>query len=634
MLQRDIDILTVESILEDDVFTEIIHTLDPVAKEHLIQRLISKATDLGVKSEFNRLHKAHSIKGNMLYKYNSEQCYTRFEHPLGEFYCGNQWICDKKGIAIQTDRGLRIVCHHPILIISRQTSIETGIEKVTISFIAEKGNKPKWTEITLDRTVIANSRKIVELSRYGVMVTSENANMLVTYLNDMEAMNSDKLKKSSSTSKYGWVGNTTEFMPFINESEIKYDGEESLHGLASSISCHGDEKEQLNTFIELRKSPRYEMRMVVAASFASVLLKPLGILPFFLHLYGETGKGKTLALMCAASIWGNPQVGEYLSDPKSTLNAFEAKYNLLNNLPLICDDTAQIKRKNIKDRQSDFQEFIYMGCSGKGSDRSNISHGLNSPRTWNCCTITNGERPITSELSQGGEFMRVIEVPIAYGDIFGDAIESMNLANSLRANYGYIGKKFLEVVRKIGFKKLKTHYEHVLDEVLKSEHAEKREAKQLHNITVMLVADQIATINIFKDERFLDSKQAIMFTSLSEKINENIRAYDFLIDSINMYIKNFNGTSYENYGFLKDGWAYIIPTAFNELCKKGGFHRRVFIPWAIYNGLAIADKDRTDKVITREGVRGRYIIIKFDEYAEPASWVIDAEEMKQEEIIL
>ena len=49
--------------------------------------------------------------------------------------------------------------------------------------------------------------------------------------------------------------------------------------------------------------------MMMAASFASVLLEPLKVLPFVLHLWGTTGTGKTVALMVAMSIWGNPQNG-------------------------------------------------------------------------------------------------------------------------------------------------------------------------------------------------------------------------------------------------------------------------------------------------------------------------------------
>ena len=59
-------------------------------------------------------------------------------------------------------------------------------------------------------------------------------------------------------------------------------------------------------------------RLILAASFASVLVKPLGGLPFFLHIWGGTEVGKTVGLMLAASVWANPEVGRYIHTFNST----------------------------------------------------------------------------------------------------------------------------------------------------------------------------------------------------------------------------------------------------------------------------------------------------------------------------
>lgn len=51
----------------------------------------------------------------------------------------------------------------------------------------------------------------------------------------------------------------------------------------------------------------------LAASFASPLLEPLNCLPFFVHLWGvDSGTGKTVALMVAASVWGDPTIGSFV----------------------------------------------------------------------------------------------------------------------------------------------------------------------------------------------------------------------------------------------------------------------------------------------------------------------------------
>lgn len=59
----------------------------------------------------------------------------------------------------------------------------------------------------------------------------------------------------------------------------------------------------------------------MAASFASVLLEPLGCLSFVFHLWGGSGTGKTVGMMVAASVWGNPAEGALTRTLNSTPNA-------------------------------------------------------------------------------------------------------------------------------------------------------------------------------------------------------------------------------------------------------------------------------------------------------------------------
>ena len=80
-------------------------------------------------------------------------------------------------------------------------------------------------------------------------------------------------------------------------------------------------------------------RIILAASFASVLLEPLNCLPFFVHLWGvDSGTGKTVALMVAASVWGDPAVGSYIKTFDGTVVGQEKTAAFLNNLPLCLDE--------------------------------------------------------------------------------------------------------------------------------------------------------------------------------------------------------------------------------------------------------------------------------------------------------
>ena len=80
-------------------------------------------------------------------------------------------------------------------------------------------------------------------------------------------------------------------------------------------------------------------KIILAASFASVLLEPLGCLPFFVHLWGvDSGTGKTVALMVAASVWGDPAIGNYVKTFDGTVVGLEKTAAFLNELPLCLDE--------------------------------------------------------------------------------------------------------------------------------------------------------------------------------------------------------------------------------------------------------------------------------------------------------
>ena len=115
----------------------------------------------------------------------------------------------------------------------------------------------------------------------------------------------------------GWLDDYNSFMPFI-DNEIVFDSESCFSSVFNAISEHGSRDAYINLLKGIRKRDRKEPMLLIATSLASVLVKPLGLLPFIFHLYGEAGKGKTVATMLAASVWGDPSEDGYMSDPKNT----------------------------------------------------------------------------------------------------------------------------------------------------------------------------------------------------------------------------------------------------------------------------------------------------------------------------
>lgn len=114
-------------------------------------------------------------------------------------------------------------------------------------------------------------------------------------------------------------------------------------------------------------------RVILASAFASVLVKPLGGLPFFVHLWGGTESGKTVGLMLAASVWANPEIGRFIHTFNSTAVGREKSAAFVNSLPLILDELQIVKDKR------EFDKDIYMLSEVQGRTRGTKAEGWIKP---------------------------------------------------------------------------------------------------------------------------------------------------------------------------------------------------------------------------------------------------------------
>ena len=150
--------------------------------------------------------------------------------------------------------------------------------------------------------------------------------------------------------------------------------------------------------------------------------------------------------MVATSVWSNPDESRYIGDFKTTDVALEAKADMLNNLPMFLDDTSKTSAR-IRDN---FEGIVYDLCSGKGKSRSNKDLGINRENRWKNVIICNGERPLSSYVNQGGAINRILEVEC--GERVYD--DPQKTANIVKRNYGFAGKRFVEIIREIGIDKI------------------------------------------------------------------------------------------------------------------------------------------------------------------------------------
>ena len=612
---KKIEEVTKSDLLSREFMQEVFDEEDEIERGVNIANLMDRARELKAYTEFKVLLDAfrkaerealpEKTKGSL-------SQWTNFESDeYDRMICG-YWNATDKGILKPNSD--EYACYHPILPVERLKNIETGAEQIKLAY----KRTGTWHEIVVPKSLIASASKIVALAEQGVAVTSENAKLLVKYLSDVENLNDNFIRIKRSTSKFGWLNK--DFIPF--DGDIIFDGDMKFKQVSESVTTQGSYTTWLDHARTVRARKRIESKFCLAASFASVLVAPLRGLPFFVDLWGGTEAGKSVALMLAASVWANPDENAFIGDYKSTETALEAKADMLNHLPMLLDDTSNQNRRLAEN----FESLVYVLCSGKGKTRSNKDIGINRESRWKNCIITNGEKPLTSYVNQGGAMNRILEISCD-GYIFEDPRLTASIA---KANYGYAGREFVKVLKEIGVEGITEIQKSFLDELDNDEKMQ----KQSLSLSIVLTADKIATDYIFKDGEYIDIEEAKQVLIDKNEISDNERCYRFILDRVVANKGRFDprNENIEQWGIIEDNYVLMISTALSRLCKEEGYSRLSFLKWASDKGLIQGNGGRYDFTKKTNGICVKYVKIKILDDNEFLTDFIDASEEYKDNI--
>lgn len=612
---KKIEEVTKSDLLSREFMQEVFDEEDEIERGVNIANLMDRARELKAYTEFKILLDAFrkAEREALLEKTKGTLCqWTNFESDeYDNMICG-YWNATERGILKPNSD--EYACYHPILPIERLKNIETGAEQIKLAY---KRNGT-WHEIVVPKSLIASASKIVALAEQGIAVTSENAKLLVKYLSDVENQNDNSIKIKRSTSKFGWLNK--DFIPF--DGDIIFDGDMKFKQVSESVTTQGSYTAWLDHARTVRARKRIESKFCLAASFASVLVAPLRGLPFFVDLWGGTEAGKSVALMLAASVWANPDENAFIGDYKSTETALEAKADMLNHLPMLLDDTSNQNRRLAEN----FESLVYVLCSGKGKTRSNKDIGINRESRWKNCIITNGEKPLTSYVNQGGAMNRILEISCD-GHIFEDPRLTASVAKN---NYGYAGRDFIKILKEIGVEGITEIQKSFLDELDNDEKMQ----KQSLSLSIVLTADKIATDYIFKDGEYIDIEEAKQVLIDKNEISDNERCYRFILDRVVANRGRFDprNENIEQWGVIEDNYVLMISTALSRLCKEEGYSRLSFLKWANDKGLIQGNSGRYDFTKKINGICVKYVKIKILDDNEFLNDFIDASEEYKDNI--
>ena len=490
---------------------------------------------------------------------------TNFTNQPLELNAGD-WEADDSGIFKKNGYNDEVACPHPIMPVERLVNIDTGEEKLQLAF--RKGTI--WRKIIVSKTVLASSNKVTELAGSGIAVTSQNARAFIQYISDMENMNYYLIPEKKSIGRFGYIPDEG-FSPFVDG--LIFDGDANFKAMFQTVRSRGSEAKWLETAAEVREMST-TAKIILAASFASVLLEPLNCLPFFVHLWGvDSGTGKTVALMVAASVWGDPAVGAYVKTFDGTMVGMEKTAAFLNNLPF-CLDELQLA----KDSKGRTTFDVYKLAQGVGRTRGNRSGGVDLTPTWRNCILTTGESPLTGTASGAGAVNRVIDIECKSAQAV--IKDGMRISGAVKRNYGFAGRKFVERLYQPGVIDQVSERYRELFRILSDRDTTEKQAMAA---AAIILADELACQWIFSGQQPLTIEQVSEFLASKAAVSAGDRGYKYLCDWVTQNSNKLCGRSenpnIEVLGALEDGRAYIIRSVFERILQDAGYSTAAMISY-------------------------------------------------------
>ena len=614
----DIEELTKEDILSDLVIDYLVSIMNPAERRRQYEAVKDKAKKFKVTKSFNEIY---NYKDSLMGAKNLEERQNeglQFPEMNGIVYKSNSYELDSKTNNILLDSGKLgkfLVCYHPILPIEKYKNIEDGKEKIKLAYYPEN----KWEYVIVDKDVICNTQKIVNLSNLGIAVNSDNAKFLIRYLSEIENLNKDKINKNVSISRLGWFGNV--LAPYSDKYE--FDNEQELPNLKEKFGESGKLEDWIEFFKERRKY-NVVSRIVLAAGVASILLKDIKQNGFTVHVWGESEMGKSVACMVAQSIFGNPSQ----TDNKGiginfnfTNVGLEYRLNLYNNIPLFINEMQH--QKDAKD----YDKMLFLISEGKGKSRGTKTGGIGKENSWNNVVITNGEKNIIKDNSNAGAYNRCISC-----EIKDYSYENLSeVADFTKENYGTPIREILNKLPEYDFKKV---YKEELQKVEYQEITNKQKILE----AILLTADKLITDVLFKDEYYLTPLDFEDKTIKKEQVAIEERAYDVVKDWFISEKRHFltkdeqevenSEIKVEIYGKEMDyGYIAIIPSVLKKVLETNGYDmNEVLNAWNRKNFIK-HEKCKNSLSLRLNGNKTRCIVLDMKKD-------IETEEPDEEDMIL
>lgn len=497
---------------------------------------------------------------------------------LQKYDC-NPYYCDDDSVynVLSTEEGDKVVkiLNHPMLITQKIRNVQNQSYRYKIVY----KNNGRWTSRIVEAETLTDIKNIGVLAKFGLDINSENKKDVVRYCVALMRNNSNESDPGAEdnriptilgTSKLGWINN--ECVPYTDKYEC--DAAHDYEAIYKSIKSSGDAE----TLISLIKKARENktIRLITSSALASLTLEAVDHSGFVVDIQGGTDVGKSYALngICTA-MFGEPW-GSFAGSMNSTPVGLERRMNFLGNFPFLADESEHIQGR---DKERIINDFIFAVEQGKTKGRGTKDGGVEDVLTWKLIALVTGENKFSVGNIGGGAMNRLIELEMTKSiqTVVGDTNE---YAESLKANYGHLGREWAKYIRE-NWNSIRARFKEVYKR-LRSEIGETND-KQLRMLAVILTTDEIVA-ELFFDEELLAHNDYCGILKTFSEVSKGERAFSELRGIIAANSSHFEYSSDKTidiWGKVDGSICLINKTKAIELLKSHGYTLETYLTeWA------------------------------------------------------
>ncbi|MCU1616343.1 MAG: hypothetical protein JWO98_3883 [Frankiales bacterium] len=370
------------------------------------------------------------------------------------------------------------IAYAPLVITKAFTDAE-GKQSVELAWT----DRGKVVRRIVSREAIVRGRELIKtLGGDGLPVLDSDSREIERWLAVFEATNEPTIPTGYVARYLGWQPDGTFVSGPDGDTRVEVTYEEQK-GAAAAHRRAGTLDKWRAGIGQLEGYP--VPRVVLAASFAAPLLKPLSIPSFTVDISSRSTRGKTTCLQCGLSVWADPsEDARALASWRTTLIGAEKHLNLVRGLVTTLDETMTAESPEI------VNNLIYDLPKNEGKLRGG---GWPSGLQWQTVLLSTGERPALSYSTHQGAAARVLSLTTSpFGD--GGGPVAVALRDCILDNHGQAGPEFArrlieEISTQKGRDALRAEHEKLREQLLGTSDMTGRRAPK---VAVIALAERLA----------------------------------------------------------------------------------------------------------------------------------------------